>query len=406
LGAMNGVPGWVHGALAEQMGLPTKTTTRDAQWASFALLMAQPSMACLCREANGREPLEPSPWFERWSLNTGQVLRDLDDARLTRLLQALPMAMPLPRLRAMAASGVAIGALKLPLPAQITATSYESLRQCPYRFFARHVLNLRQLDELEEGVDRSDFGVWLHAVLQSFHASREDLPGTEGEDVALWLRVAQEVTRAQGLDRDSRRPFFMPFAATMERLAENYVAWLHGHEGQGWRFAKAEEVVQWPMALSTDWGEDVTVTLHGQLDRLDLRAQAGADAAWTVIDYKTGSLDALKQKVKQPLEDTQLAFYAALAQHAPATADLSDPLRVTSAVDGLYLQMDEKGVSAVEHPHVIESAQALVQGVRMDLTRLLAGAAMPALGEGVACDYCEVRGLCRRDHWTLAEVQP
>jgi ATP-dependent helicase/nuclease subunit B len=25
---------------------------------------------------------------------------------------------------------------------------------------------------------------------------------------------------------------------------------------------------------------------------------------------------------------------------------------------------------------------------------------MPALGEGSVCDFCEVRGLCRKDHWT------
>lgn len=407
LGAMNGVPGWVHGALAEQMGLPTKAGTRDAQWASFALLMAQPDMACLCREANGREPLEPSPWLERWSLRTGQALRELPDARLMQRVPASPIDMPHPSLRPVGASDVASSGLKLPLPAQITATSYESLRQCPYRFFARHVLNLRQADELEEGVDRSDFGVWLHAVLQSFHTRRDGPPANEGDDVALWVQAAQDVTRAQGLDRDSRRPFFLPFAATLERLAENYVAWLQGHEGQGWRFAKAEEVVRWPMALSNGLGAEVTVTLHGQLDRLDRldrRGQGDEGQAWTVIDYKTGSLDGLKQKVRQPLEDTQLAFYAALAQHAAATADPSDPQRVTTEVEGLYLQMDEKGVHAVEHPHVVESAQALVEGVRMDLTRLLAGAAMPALGEGVACDYCEVRGLCRRDHWTLAEA--
>jgi ATP-dependent helicase/nuclease subunit B len=403
LGAMNGVPGWLHGTVAAQMGLPDNVTMRDAQWASFALLMAQPGMSCLCREANGREPLEPSPWFERWSLHTGLALQAQPDARLVRTLPAAPVRMPLPSLRHVDETGTVSGALQLPLPAQITATSYEALRQCPYRFFARHVLNLRALDELEEGVDRSDFGVWLHAVLQRFHAQRNDAAPTD-DDVPRWIEAAHAVTHEQGLDRDGRRPYFLPFAASLARLAENYVAWLHGHESDGWRFAKAEEVVQWPMALSTDLGEDVTVTLHGQLDRLDRRSADGV--AWTVIDYKTGSLDGLKQKVRRPLEDTQLSFYAALAQHAQATIDPADPGKVTEAVDGMYLQMDEKGVNPVVHPHVIESAQVLVEGVRSDLSRLLAGAAMPALGEGTACDYCEVRGLCRRDHWTVAEVQP
>ena len=406
LGAMNGVPGWLHGALAEQMGLPGKTLMRDAQWASFALLMSQPGTSCLSREANGREPLEPSPWLERWSMHTGLGWGVQADARPLRTLPAMPVAMPLPSLRRHDESGAPTQSLHLPLPAQITATSYEALRQCPYRFFARHVLNLRALDELEEGVDRSDFGVWLHAVLHRFHAQRNDA-GPADDDVRRWTEVARAVTREQGLDRDGRRPFFLPFAATLDRLAENYVAWLHEHESEGWRFAKAEEVVQWPMALPSDLGDDVTVTLHGQLDRLDRLTHANGDEApWTVIDYKTGSLDGLKQKVKRPLEDTQLSFYAALAQHAQATVDPGNPGGVTQAVKGMYLQMDEKGVHPVVHPHVIESAQVLVDGVRADLTRLLAGAAMPALGEGTACDYCEVRGLCRRDHWTLTEAQP
>jgi ATP-dependent helicase/nuclease subunit B len=407
LGAMDGVPGWVHGSLSEQMGLPTKVTMRDAQWASFALLMAQPQVSCLSRDANGREPLEPSPWFERWALHTGQSMGPLPDARVDKALVATPVWPPLPSLRQGADRG-APSTLKLPLPALITATSYESLRQCPYRFFALHVLGLRAMDELEEGVDRSDFGVWLHAVLQGFHARRDvDLKSFPdvAEEVALWVQVAQEVTQERGLDRDSRRPYFLPFAATLERLAQLYVDWLRRHEGEGWHFAKAEEVVQWPMALSSDLGEEVTVTLHGQLDRLDRRGQGDA-AEWCVIDYKTGSLDRLKQKVKDPLEDTQLAFYAALAQHAPATVDPTDPGRISKVEDALYLHLDDKDVASVKHPQVIESAQALVEGVRVDLTRLLAGAAMPALGEGVACDYCDVRGLCRRDHWTPTEAKP
>ena len=44
------------------------------------------------------------------------------------------------------------------------------------------------------------------------------------------------------------------------------------------------------------------------------------------------------------------------------------------------------------HPDVAESARAL-------LSSLAAGAPLRALGEGAACDFCEARGLCRRDHW-------
>ena len=45
------------------------------------------------------------------------------------------------------------------------------------------------------------------------------------------------------------------------------------------------------------------------------------------------------------------------------------------------------------------SARLLLQGLGRDLERLRGGAALPALGEGRACDWCAARGLCRRDDW-------
>ena len=42
---------------------------------------------------------------------------------------------------------------------------------------------------------------------------------------------------------------------------------------------------------------------------------------------------------------------------------------------------------------------ALRDGLQADLTAVLGGAALPALGEGRVCDYCEARGLCRKGFW-------
>ena len=56
----------------------------------------------------------------------------------------------------------------------------------------------------------------------------------------------------------------------------------------------------------------------------------------------------------------------------------------------------------VEHPGVAESARHLVAGLALDYARLQGGSALQALGEGAGCDWCEARGLCRRDHWPAA----
>jgi ATP-dependent helicase/nuclease subunit B len=66
-----------------------------------------------------------------------------------------------------------------------------------------------------------------------------------------------------------------------------------------------------------------------------------------------------------------------------------------------YLALDDPGgVVTVEHPDVTATAEVLREGLQTDLLLMLAGEPLPALGEGSACDYCEARGLCRRDDWS------
>jgi ATP-dependent helicase/nuclease subunit B len=59
-----------------------------------------------------------------------------------------------------------------------------------------------------------------------------------------------------------------------------------------------------------------------------------------------------------------------------------------------------QGLEVHEHADVATSAAALVEGLAEDLRSLRDGAALPPLGEGSACDHCDARGLCRRDHWS------
>ena len=129
--------------------------------------------------------------------------------------------------------------------------------------------------------------------------------------------------------------------------------------------------------------------LDGRLDRIDF----GPDGGAMLIDYKTVNADKLSKLVRTPLEDTQLAFSAALLTDEPQ----EPPPRA------IYLAIDErKPPREIEHADVALSAALLVEGLATDLAALREGAGAPALGEGDACEYCHARGLCRRDHWNAA----
>jgi ATP-dependent helicase/nuclease subunit B len=376
LGALGSQSGWLSNKLCEAMDLATPHTLRAAQWDAFNLLMNRPGVICLHRKTQGSAPIEPSSWLERWAEQSGQEIVEAPDVRVASTVHASLVRPPLPSLADNAWA----------LPEQVTATSYDALRLCPYRFFATSVLGLREQDELEEGLDRSDFGIWLHDVLRRFHEQRQSqlAISTAEEDVAAWLRAAQAVITESGLDRDGARPYFLPFTADLDRLAAAYVQWLREHEDKGWAMQDTEAIAQRDLAVS----DGLTVRLYGQLDRIDVRHHEGARQQF-VLDYKTGSKDVLKAKVAVRHEDTQLAFYAALSD---------DRWPVSAA----YLHLDAKGVTQLDHEGVEDSAKVLLDGLAKDWLGLHAGASMPALGEGVACEFCKARGLCRKDHWTVA----
>lgn len=378
LGALASQSGWLSNKLCEAMDLATPVTLRAAQWDAFNLLMNRPGVICLYRQTQGSAPVGASAWLERWAQQEMQSMACADDGREPEVVPAALVRPPLPTL----------AGNMWALPEQVTATSYDALRLCPYRFFATSVLGLREQDELDEGLDRSDFGIWLHDVLRRFHVERQSqlAISTADEDVAAWLRAAHAVIAESGLDRDGQRPYFLPFLADLDKLASAYVHWLRAHEDEGWAMQDVEAVAQRDLPVSGA----LSVKLYGQLDRVDARHHEGVRQQF-VLDYKTGSKDGLKAKLAVPNEDTQLAFYAAL----------SDPQWPVAAA---YLHLDAKAVTQLDHVNVEDSAQALLEGLTQDWARLHAGNAMPALGEGAACEYCKARGLCRKDHWTLPEA--
>jgi ATP-dependent helicase/nuclease subunit B len=264
---------------------------------------------------------------------------------------------------------------------RVSASAYSDLRRCPYRYFALQMLGLREADEMEVELDKRDFGLWLHAVLKHFHDQLKDLGHADAATLLSLLdAAAQQTTQTQGLAEDE----FLPFMAAWPGVRDGYLVWLQKHQTEGARFDVAEQWLE--QALGP-------LTLVGRVDRIDKTHAPGfggdGENVALVIDYKTESLGVTKDRIKTPLEDTQLAFYAALLPH--------DTLRAA------YVNLGEKtGTVLVEQDDVVHVRDALVEGLLHDMGRIAEGALLPALGEGTACEFCAARGLCRKDFWSFS----
>lgn len=342
-------------AQRKALGLPSREALQHEQRLAWEQALQAPRCDLVWRTADDNgEPLLASPLLQ--ALQLAGAAAPGQDPCAARMVPVQAVQRPQPQ-------GAALP------PAQLSASAYEDLRRCPYRFFALRQLGLQEAEEVEGELGKRDFGTWLHKVLRDFHeALRTQGEPAEGR-AALLDRMAREAEAALRATPGE----FLPFTAGWAALRDGYLRWLQRHEATGARFVEAE--AEHTAALGS-------VTLVGRIDRVDAVPEGGR----LLLDYKTESAQASRDRMKQPLEDTQLAFYAALMEE--------------DAVRAAYLNVGERGdVLMVEHPDLQQARALLRQAIRHDLDRIAAGAAMPALGEGRVCDFCAARGLCRRDGW-------
>lgn len=343
------------------LGLPTREALQQVAVAAWQHALMTPHCDVLWRcSDDAGETLLPSALVQQTQaahvLKSGQAPVAVDP-RVKRMVATEPVVPPQPQGALLAVT-------------QLSASAYDDLRQCPYRFFALRQLGLQPIDELDATVGKRDFGLWLHAVLSQFHESLVVMVGADLAERTRMLDAAAEATTATMGLADGE---FLPFMAAWPAVRDGYLRWLAPHEASGAVFASAETAHRQPLG---------PVTLVGRIDRTDQLP----DGTTLVLDYKTENAAKTSTRIKEPLEDTQIAFYAALLPH--------------DTVQAAYVNLGERETKAYAQPEVVAARDALVEGILHDMAQIAQGAPLPALGDGSACDFCQARGLCRKDFWT------
>lgn len=376
------------------LGLPSREQLAAAQRTAWAHAMGYDRIDVLWRHADsGGESLLPSPLLSS-ATPTPSTPTPLTPTPSTP--QGGPVASSISPAAPTVSRSISFNPTPAPMPRgdrlpvkRLSQSAYADLRSCPYRFFATQQLGLRAHNELDAELEKRDFGDWLHEVLKDFHEGPASTAAPSPQRDWLDACAAQVTKRRQFSAAE-----FLPYQAGWPALRDQYLTWWSQHRGAkqgrdqgtdpslGARFESAE--VWQEVGLGT-------VTLIGRLDRID-STPPPPDAGPTdprpvlVIDYKTESPATTDKRLKDPLEDLQLAFYAALLPH--------DNLRAA------YLNVsDRDGTVMYEPTDIVATRDTLIEGILDDMQRIAGGATLAALGEGAACDYCATRGLCRKDFW-------
>jgi ATP-dependent helicase/nuclease subunit B len=365
---------WFNDAVRTTLGLPTREVNLAQQRDDLlALLVMNDTVLVTWQASKSGEANLLSPCFEmlralhELAYGDDLTIKQGEWDSLLESTQVRSAEFPLPPAAAMPAP-VALQGL---IPKRISASGYNSLVACPYQFYARHILHLNEMDEVREDVEKRDYGEWVHDILRRFHEQYQVLGDYPRADLdSALLRISVEIF-APAVQRDYlARAWLLRWQQAIPEYLETQLK----NEAEGWRYQSGE--VPFELPLTAD------LLMHGRLDRVDVQAKKGS--AVRVLDYKMMDAARLRNKLKEAGEDVQLACYA----------------YVYEAEEAAFISIEKDKVIAVAPPQdVAELAQANIARLLEVFAQMRSGAALPAHGAEEACQYCEMRGLCRKAEW-------
>jgi ATP-dependent helicase/nuclease subunit B len=352
-------------SVRRELGLTTREKLQREQMRDFVEVLSANDEVVLSWQAhkNG-EPNPVSPWIARLELvlarsGTHELPQHHAEIQKQRLISS-PPSMPQPSAPHL-------------LPAKLSASGYNSFVACPYQFFATRMLGLSELDELSDMPEKRDYGEWLHQILKIYHETIRDEKTEHAQREILLKEISERILGAE-LQKNAAA---LAYYVRWQKVMSAYLTWANEREALGWRFEFGEQwlekTVTWP---------DGAVTLHGRVDRIDVHANGER----AVLDYKTQSQFALNAKIKLK-EDHQLAFYGLLSETG------------ADAAHYVSLELSKGKTGDVAAANYAQWQFALEEKIKNEMQAVTNGAVLPATGIESICQYCGVRGLCRKGAW-------
>lgn len=164
-------------------------------------------------------------------------------------------------------------------PRELSASAVENWMRDPYIIFAKYILKLKPLDELEQDLTMRDYGTIIHAVLEKFNNRYpHSFPVNAKEEL---LHLGQQYFEENKIAMETKAFWWPAF--------EKIVDWLTDTE-TNYRpmIADVNSEVQGSFSFEAPAGK---FTITAKADRVD----ETKDGKINIIDYKTGFARSIKE---------------------------------------------------------------------------------------------------------------
>ena len=177
-------------------------------------------------------------------------------------------------------------------PTALSVTEIGTWMRNPYAIYAKHILGLRKLDELDAELDTADRGMMIHRALEKFINTYPEILPADAE--AKLIELGREI-----FAQDNSNPRIRAFwGSRFSSIAAWFVGQEHARREEGTKFLAAE--AKGGIAIGG-------LTLTGRADRIDILSEG----VLVIIDYKTGGVPT-KKEVSSGIEP-QLQLLALIA---------------------------------------------------------------------------------------------
>ena len=251
-----------------------------------------------------------------------------------------------------------------PIVPYMSVTAFRDYLNCPYRFFLRHVLKMRPLDDAGRELAANQFGDLVHGTLESFGES----PDKDQQNPSVVEKLLIEHLHAYAQKRygNAVSTAVKLQIAQAERRLKAVALQQAKRASEGWQIVEVEAAADPKNGAGIDV-DGQWMGLSGRFDRIDYHPDL---KKWAILDYKTHGHKPERKHLKRTADgekwiDLQLPLYRLMIPFLNIKADPSD-------VQLGYFNISEKDSETVVNiadfsPQQLDAAEQMVHQVVRDI---------------------------------------
>lgn len=290
---------------------------------------------------------------------------------------------------------------------QYSATTLSSYINCPLQFYFKKAARLKEGEEVEEYFSAAAFGNIFHELMdilyrddigkevtQEMIDNKITLIGSNYDD--LWKKACEKLTEYKEFAQIKQGKNLL-YKSVIKKLVGSVLS--NDRSETPFKIIELETAAERKVSLNIN-GEVTDVTLYGRLDRVELK-----DGITRIIDYKTGTVESVKQnsKVTDPdhvnrifndiklKENFQQLFYAFLYLNTNKKAKLIIGIYPLKKIAGGVYWFEKEPISADKKKLFEDNLDILLKKIFDKVTPFTQTADIKH------CKYCPYISICYRD---------